>query len=515
VPQLRRSFSLQPAAAVLPALSRPSRTSVGAFVLAVVLTVFSSAFVVVGGVWIRLIFALAVALLLMTMAFTKPALGVITTFVYLVFVALLRRAFLPEAPWVSADPMLLVGPLVAVVLIVKAFVIDRRPWVPDAVSKLVLAILVLTFLEVFNPAGGGIGAGVAGLMFMAVPLLWFFVGREFLRGAEIDRLMALIVVLGTIAACYGLWQTQVGDPPWDAAWLNTPGASGYNSLFVGGTARAFGTFSSFTEYALFVGTALVAAISLVVRGRLIALLPVPVLGVALFLASGRGPLISAAFGIVVMLGLRTRRPLPALVVTVVAVGAAFLALHFGGSVVSNASSGSSALVSHQISGITNPLDPNSSTLLVHVQEVIAGFKSSISHPFGQGTAVTNDASGLAKTNGATNTQPGATPAVGPGSQTTEVDISNAFVGLGIPGGVLYVMLVLLVLVQSVRSYFRGHVELLPIIGILVAGLGEWENGGFYALAPLIWMLIGVVAATSGSIARQRKSGFAAQAVTDT
>jgi hypothetical protein len=49
---------------------------------------------------------------------------------------------------------------------------------------------------------------------------------------------------------------------------------------------------------------------------------------------------------------------------------------------------------------------------------------------------------------------------------------------------------------AIRSYFRGRTELLPIIGILFTGLGEWENGGFYALAPLIWMLAGIVAAAS-------------------
>ena len=500
---------MQSAGVALPALPRPRKAGVAAFALAILLTAFSSAFVVVGGVWIRLIFALAVALLLITIALTQPALGVQVTFVYLVFVALLRRVFLPEAPWVSADPMLLVGPLVAVVLLVKAFVLDHRPWVPDAISRLVLAVLALTFIEVVNPDGGGIGAGIAGLMFMAVPLLWFFVGREFLR-PHLDGLMALIVVLGTVVACYGLWQTQVGDPPWDVNWLNTPGASAFNSLYFGGTARAFGTFSSFTEYALFVGTALVAAAAFTIRGRLIGALPLPVLAVALFLASGRGPLISAVVGVIVMLGLRSGRAVTALVVTVAAVGAGFVGLHFGGSALSGATSGSGALISHQISGLTNPLDPSSSTLLVHVQEVINGFKASVSHPFGQGTAVTNNAAGLVHTNPTANTQPSVS-AVGAGTMTTEVDISNAFVALGIPGGALYVILVVLVLVQAVRSYLRGRAELLPIIGILVAGLGEWENGGFYALAPLIWMLVGVVAATSWDVAGRRKRAVAVDA----
>lgn len=489
--------------AALPALpARPQigRPTIVAFGLAILLTVMSSLFVVAGGVWIRFIFAIAVGMLLVTMALTRPGLGVIASFLYLVFLAFLRRVFLPAAPWVSADPMLLVGPLVAAVLMVKAFVIDRRRWAPDLISKLVVAVLLITLAEVFNPAGGGIGAGIAGLMFMAVPLLWFFVGREFLAD-DLDRLMTLIVVLGVVVGGYGLWQTQIGDPPWDVNWLNTPGASTYSSLNVGGALRAFGTFSSFTEYALFEGIALVAAAALAMRGQLIALVPMPLLAVALFLASGRGPLVSAALGVVVMLGLRTRRPQTALLVTVVAIGGAFAGLHFGGAALSGAASGSGGLVSHQISGLTNPLDPNSSTLVVHVEEVVYGVESSISHPFGQGTAVTNGAAGLAKTS--STTQPGAPAAVGHGSKTTEVDLSNAFVALGIPGGILYLLLVVLVLVLGTRTYFKGRYELLPILGILVAGLGEWENGGFYAMAPLNWMLIGVVAAASWEVSRRR------------
>ena len=465
------------------------------FALAVCLTAFSSLFVVAGGAWIRFILALTIAALLITITMTRPALGVTATFVYLVFVALLRRALLPAAPWISADPMLLVAPFVAGLLLVKAFVLDSRRWAPDAISKLVLLVLVITFAEVFNPAGGGISAGIAGLMFMAVPLLWFFVGREFLTDADVDRLMGVVVVLGTVVGCYGLWQTQVGDPPWDVNWLHTPGASALASLNVGGTLRAFGTFSSFSEYALFVGGALAVAVSFCIRGRWIAAVPIPVLAVALFLASGRSALITAAFAVVVMLGLRTGRPLTALVVTVAAVGAAFLAIHFGGSALSSASSASGALVSHEISGIANPLDPNSSTLLIHVQLVIEGVKSSLSHPLGQGTAVTNGAAGVIPDSAIRGNQLGNVPTAGAGSSATEVDVSNAFVGLGIPGGVLYLLLVVLVLVTAVRSYFKGRVAMLPILAILIVGAGQWTIGGDYALASLIWMLIGVVAAS--------------------
>ncbi len=459
--------------------------------LAILLTSFTSLLVVAGGAWIRFAIALGFGLLLSTLTLIRPGLGVLATFTYLVFMAMLRRMLLPVAPWVSADPMLLVPPLVAVVLIAKAFVLDKRPWAPDAISKLVLVVLALTLAEVVNPAGGGISAGIAGLMFMAVPLLWFFVGREYLSPADVNRLMTLIVVLGTVVAAYGLWQIEVSDPPWDALWVATPGASGYSSLFLGGSARAFGTFSSFGEYALFVAAALATSVSFCLRGRLIFAVPIPLLGVALFLSSGRSALITALVAIVVMIGLSTGRPRTALLVTVSAVVLALGALHFGAAALSG--SGSNALVAHQISGIANPLDPNSSTLLTHLALVVAGVKSSLTHPFGLGTAVTNGAAGvITSSNPTASSAFQGIPAVGPGSSATEVDISNAFVAFGV-FGVVYLLLVLSILFQAVRGYFKGRRELLPIIGILVVGAGQWTIGGDYALAALMWLLIGVVA----------------------
>lgn len=477
--------------------------------LAGLLTAVSSLFVVAGGVWIRFILAIVIAALLVTLVLTRPAFGITATFVYLVFLAMVRRMLLPAAPWISADPLLIVGPLVAVVLLVKAFVLDSRRWAPDLISKLVVVLLAVTLAEAFNPGNGGLSAGISGLMFMAVPLLWFFVGREFLTDADVDRLLKLVVVLGTFVALYGLWQTQVGDLPWDAAWLRTTAASAYSSLDVNGTVRSFGTFSSFNEYGLFIGASLAIAVSLCLRGRLIFVLPVPLLAVALFLASGRSALITVALALVVMLGLRTGRPATALLVTVLAVGAAFVGLKFGGSALSSAGSGSSALVSHQIGGLTNPLDPSSSTLLIHLQLVYAGVKASLSHPLGQGTAVTNQAAGLSSSNRANNTQ---LDVLGAGSSATDFDISNAFVSLGFAGGLLYVASMVVILATAIRSYFRGQRQLLPIIGLLIVDVGQWMSGGAYALSALIWVLIGVVAASSMRVTTPRGSPFTAGAM---
>jgi hypothetical protein len=285
-------------------------------------------------------------------------------------------------------------------------------------------------------------------------------------------------VLGTGVAVYGLIQTQIGHPPWDVNWLNVTG--GYDALSVGGQIRAFGTFSSSAEYALFVASALAIAVAFVLRGRWLAAAVVPVLAVSLFLSSGRAALITAFLAVVVMLGLRTRRPLTAVVVTVCAVGLAFGALKvFGSSLSSAGAQSSSQLVSHQLGGLTDPLNPGSSTLLVHWQKVRDGVKSGITHPLGTGPGATNDAAGVNQS-------------VFDQTRATEVDISNAFVALGLGGGLLYLTIVLMVLWRGASGYFAGSDALLPVMGVLIVGAGQWLTGGHYALSPFTWLLIGGV-----------------------
>jgi hypothetical protein len=371
--------------------------------------------------------------------------------------------------------MLVVGPIVSGVLVIKLFVLEKRRFAPDLLSKLVLALSVLTVLEAFNPAGG-IKSGLTGLLYMAAPLVWLFIGRGILTARLIDRLLALVIVLGTAVAVYGLIQTQIGHPSWDVNWLNVTG--GYDALNVGGQIRAFGTFSSSAEYALFVASALAIAVAFVLRGRWQAAAVVPVLAVSLFLSSGRGALITAFLAIVVMLGLRTRRPLMAVAVTVCAVGLAFGALQvFGSSLSSAGASSSSALVSHQLGGLTDPLNPGSSTLLVHWQKVRDGVISGVTHPLGSGPGVTNDAAGVDQS-------------VFSESRATEVDLSNAFVALGVVGGLLYLAIVGMVLWKGASGYFAGNDSLLAVMGVLVVGAGQWLTGGHYALSPLTWLLVG-------------------------
>ena len=132
----------------------------------------------------------------------------------------------------------------------KLFFLERRPLAPDLLSKLILLFMGLSVVQIANPRGGGVLVGMRGLLYVTVPLMWFFIGRELLDQSATVRLMRLVVVLGVVVAAYGLLQSQLVHPVWDRAWVDQVATvRGYSSLNVGGTLRSFGTFSSSGEYA--------------------------------------------------------------------------------------------------------------------------------------------------------------------------------------------------------------------------------------------------------------------------
>ena len=487
-------------------LTRPTPTPAGSAGITRLYAFAAGCSVVLGflvahshGLLLRLLMALVVTALLASLSLARPGAGVIATITYLVFMPFFRRVLIPAANWTSFDPLLMVGPAVAGILLIKLFVLERRRIAPDLLSKLVLILLLLTVVEVANPFGFGIKANLVAVLFTTTPLFWFFIGREVFDDRLIYVLLGTIVVLALISAVYGLYQTQVGYPPWDQNWLNSiayqqaPYGTYSDALTINGQLRSIGPFSSFWEYAEFLGSALAIAFAFAMRRRPVAVLALPVLAVALFFASNRSGLITTALAIVVMLALSTRRAVAATLIAVCAIGGAYGGLKlFSSKLSSAASSSGSGLVSHQLSGLSDPTSSQNSTLLVHLNEVKTGVQFSLHHPLGVGGGTTNQAAGVSQQSSLQNSITSGTNA----GSSTEVDVSNAFVDYGPGGGALYVLVMLVVLGTAARSYFRGRDVILPVIGLLIVGAGQWWTGNHYALSPITWLLIGTIAAGS-------------------
>jgi hypothetical protein len=300
------------------------------------------------------------------------------------------------------------------------------------------------------------------------------IGRELADRRTVVILIYAVIVAAIVTSAYGLWQTEVSLPSWDASWVDV---SGYAALHVGNKIRAFGTFSSAAEYAAYASIGLVFAYAFVLYRRALPILAIPFLAVALFLASGRGVMALTLIAVIILTALRFRSTGGMLLITVVGVGALFAASALFGPALDRAAGRSSnPLVSHQVGGLLHPLDPDKSTLLTHWDQFKSGVSAGFTDPLGKGTGATSIA---------------ATKIGGVKGAGTEVDISDAFVSLGLLGGLLFAV-ILVVTFRRVTSLYavRNDPALLAVTGLLVVTLGQWLNGGYYAVAPLTWFLIG-------------------------
>lgn len=422
----------------------------------------------------RLALAALVGANLFVISLRWPRTAALAVLAGLPFLALARRLLISDAGWSSADPLLLVAPLIAIALAYRLFAVEGRRLAPDRLSKLVLALALITLLQTLNPFGAGLGVNVVGLLFAFAPLVWFFVGREIADERMVTRLGAWIIISGAAIAIYGLRQTDVGLLPWDQQWVNV---AGYAALDVGHVTRAFGTFSSAAEYAQYLGTSLLAAVVLALQRSRWPLFLVPLLAVAMFLASIRTTLILAVVAILIVVILRVvRRPAVATVATVLVVLSGFAAMQFlAPALEGKARKSQSSLVQHQLGGVADPLNDQQSTLAIHAQQIGDGMTKSLHQPLGRGIGITTQASKKLNAN----------------PSSTELDISDAFLGLGLFGGVLYLVVIGTTFSCVTRLYWRERTAApLLVLGVLIVSFGQWLNGGRYAVSAILWFLLG-------------------------
>jgi hypothetical protein len=148
--------------------------------------------------------------------------------------------------------------------------------------------------------------------------------------------------------------------------------------------------------------------------------------------------------------------------------------------------GVSTLVAHNVGGLANPLDTRTSTLPLHLSTVGQGLLSPLRYPLGRGPAAVTIAN--KKFAGPGGAETADSPVGG-----TEADPSNIAVALGVPGLVLYLMILGLGL-RAAHQQARGGRDTVAVacLGVLGVTLLQWFNGGQYAVAPLAWIALGYV-----------------------
>lgn len=386
------------------------------------------------------------------------------------------------------DPLLLVAPAAAVVLLGHTLLRRRRAQ-RTALAWLVLTLMTLMVIEMFNPAQGGLQVGFAGALFYLAPLLWFWIARSFASREFAAQFTWLVIAVSTAAMLLGLYQTYVGLLPFEQNWVEQ---GGYQALYISDEViRAIGFFNSSAEYQryLVIGAMSVFAMWLVNRSTVIVLLPIFL--ATIFLSAARGPVVMVLLAMAFVWAIAGRSAVTWLPRVALAAGIAAGCLtavllflqtrEFEGRV--------APLVDRQVVGLLDPANQEKSTATGHVQMLTAGLLAGFTTPAGVGLGATTEAAHK----------------YGSGSLSSEVDLSNLMISVGLIGGMLYVAIVASVLFKTVRWW---RVERTPyalaIAGSLCGTLSGWLIGGEYAAAALVWFQIGLMDRLSADSAAARQ-----------
>jgi hypothetical protein len=421
---------------------------------------------------LRLALAGAFAALAIGLASKSPRMTLYCLLVWLTGLGCLRRLVSGVSVAGSVDLLLVVGASAVAWLAIAAAergAFGRR----TRLSHAVLALTVLAFLEAFNPLQGSLLGGLSGLLFVLVPLLAFWAGRAFCDDRTLTIVVWLVALMAPLVALYGHFQTFQGFPSWDEAWVKE---SGYTALNVGGVIRPFGTFSSASEYVTFLAIGMIVWLSFGLRRSrlLVTALALTIVVPAMFLVSTRGTIFlsAAAIGLVAAARLRLSVWKAAAIAVVIVVGVPQLV---GMVAPSAGGGGQSALIAHQLEGLSDPFDEDSSTLTLHLSMVGDGLSQALSHPLGQGIGKVTIAG--AKFGGE--------------STNTEADPSNAAVSMGVVGLAAYGVVLTVGLWRAYkRAVERRDGLAFAALGVLVVTFLQWLNGGQYAVALLPWLVLG-------------------------
>jgi hypothetical protein len=462
----------------MPNSSRGGRS----WLIVLVATVGSLLISLVAGT--HVIFSVITIPLVISLAWSSPELLITIMPVWMTLLGFVRR-FTPGGGNVtfSGDPVLIIGPVALIVLLLVTVNSKGAPPL-SKLARVVLAFNIVAILEVANPKQGGLMAGVGGLLFVLVPTLAFWIGRRFGTVDVLWRVAWNVAILSLFAAMYGLYQQFVRFPSWDLTWIES---KGYTALNLGsGIVRAFSTFSSAQEYAVFLSVGLIVWAVLAARS---VRLPLPlhltamtIVALALFYESQRTSIFISALALGVVLAARLKmRPITvalfgaaAIVALVVFAGA--IGGGGGSAALQGPDSTATVLVNHQLSGITDPTGSGSS-LPGHIKATRIGMFSAIKNPFGYGSGSTNLAasrySSTSKTTG------------------TEFDPGNMGIAFGIFGLVIYFLMLWRMTEMGYRLAMTRRDPLgLLVLGVIMATLLQWTNGNLYSVCWLLWFVVG-------------------------
>ncbi|MFA9558190.1 hypothetical protein ACERII_12845 [Evansella sp. AB-rgal1] len=396
--------------------------------------------------------------------------------VYLAFMGFFRRALIPIAGWSGFDPLLIIGPGLTVILaLLLLWERKNNPSImKESPDKLMNILFVFGCFQVLNPLSGGPVAGLIASMYILVPWLWFYLAFYKFNRSSIKSMMNIIQVIGTVIAVYGIYQTFFGILPFEMAWVNI---SGYAALYLAeDTVRAFGTFASAQEFVYFIMlTCMIAFARIFTDENKFMHISISVLTFSAVFFGGSRTIIFFMFAaMLVILMLVSRNIIGRIIITSFSILAMSL-LWFILPRINPAWFGvAEPIIEHVVAGLTDPLSEEL-TGIGHLERFADGMMSIFSNPIGYGIASITKAAD--KLSGST-------------AMSTEVDISNMIVALGV-GGIIYSLVIFFTIYKTITLVnITKRMEYLAVLAVFVGSLGQWINGGFYLVPIIIWAFAG-------------------------
>ena len=425
----------------------------------------------------RAAFALIVLTVLLGLARINVYWAILGSFTFLTILGDFRRWIMPFEGWSEADPLLVVGPVVAIVLWVVA-ITSKKVALDTPLSKWVLLLMAIMTVHIFNPLQGGLMVGITGAVFMLVPLLWYWVGKSFGSEEFLETFFfRMIVPLACLAALFGFYQVFFGYPEYQLEWWR-PRA---REMVIGmdeENLRPLSIFPNIAEYTRYLGTALLACAALVLRGRSVFLASVLALFffVALVLSGVRGAVVFSLFSIALMWTIQGRSVAVWIPRMVVAVAIGLFGLTYGLTQVQEGGVQFEGTVQTAFDRQTGTLEgTGGGTIAIHLNLINIAAYRTMQQPLGRGTGYTTRAAGR----------------FGEGGWSSEKDFTDMFIAFGLPGGIVYLIVLGYTAFLAVRYWIRQRSTVgLLIIGMLVISVFGWIQPGQYVMTPIIWFCVG-------------------------
>lgn len=340
----------------------------------------------------------AVTLLLLTMLgilCLNPRRGVYILLIFLPFMYFLRRQVLHFQEFAQRDPILLFPPLVTIAIFLGIVVFyNRRLYAyfrRSALLKAVLGLLVLFTLQIFNPLQGNILVGVAGAIYFIIPVLWVSMGL-LLDATDMRRIIALLMIIGTVTALYGIYQGVFGFSEVERYELESKGF--YKVL--GTRERAVSTFAGLGDFSVYLCTAGFLAFAHYWRNK-VNLLYLGILGIialAMLTAASRTSILVLLFSILTFLTLYGRRLSQILTrgfFLVIIVGSLYGYLYtFSPEEIFDRYRSSNPFIVHTVAGVTQPTQESTFKKRLWTWAYVVG-PGLQQQPFGRGLGSTTTA----------------------------------------------------------------------------------------------------------------------------